>query len=658
MTLLLVAVALLAGGAFLAPPLAGRPRAARAVNLACTVCGCLAGLAPALFVLSGGDIPELRLPWPVPLGEMSLAIDPLSAFFLIPVFVVGLTAGVYGEGYLEAAHGHLPTASVRFFFLLLTASMALVVTARNAVLFLASWEVMALAGFFLVCAEDGDARVRRAGFIYILCTHAAVLCLFIMFAVMGSRAGSMDFAAMKAAMPGPGPSLGGLFALALVGFGMKAGFMPFHFWLPEAHPVAPSHASAAMSAVMLKMGVYGLLRFISLSPAVPAGWGVVFLVLGAASALLGVLFALAQRDLKRLLAYSSIENIGIIGLGMGIGALGLAHGNQTLAALGFAGALLHVLSHSLFKSLLFLGAGAYNQAVGSRNIEGAGGLLRRMPWTSLFAWTAAASACGLPPFTGFIGEWVLFRGFLGGGLSGDSRSIVFGAAVLALLGGLAAACFTMAYGTLTLGEPRGASAREAKDPDGLMLWPMALLATACLAVGLFPGPVARAAALSAASIGGLAPAESARALDAVMAPLALIGAIGAAAVVLSWLFWSLRQALLRRRTVALQPTWGCGFTLPSPAMQYTASSFAQPLLLVFRGLMPSEVELRPPVGYWPERAGFRSSLPDPLLDRCLLPAAEVVERSLAFLRRAQHGHLQLYLLHVLLFLIVLLMWKL
>ncbi len=658
MSLLIAAVSFLAAGALLSLLLAEFPRASRAAALACLALGCLSGLLAALFVLAGGDLAPALIPWSVPLGEIRLAIDPLSAFFLVPVFVVGLAAGVYGEGYLEAARGHLSPAGVRFFYFLLTASMAVVVCARNAVLFLAAWEVMALAAFFLVSAEDRKPEVRRAGLIYLLCTHAGTLCLFIFFAVLGSRAGSMDFAALRSAMPGPGPSLAGLAALALVGFGMKAGLMPLHFWLPEAHPVAPSHASAVLSAVVLKMGVYGLLRFISFCPSVPESWGVVLLALGSASAVLGVLFASVQHDLKRLLAYSSIENVGIIAMGMGLGCLGLSRGNHLLATAGFTAALVHALNHSLFKSLLFLGAGAYHQALGTRGIEGAGGLLRRMPWTSLFAWTAAAAACGLPPLNGFVGEWLLYRGLLGGGIAGATRFVAFAAAALALVGGLGAACFTMAYGALTLGEPRGPAARGAKDPGGLMLWPMSLLGAACLALGLIPGPLARAAARTAASIAGLAAGPAASAADGIAAPLALVGALGACALALAGLLWLLRRGLLRGRAVEAQPTWGCGFTRPSASMQYTASSYTQILALAFSGLLGREVSAQPPSGYWPQRAAFRSRTPDPVLDRALLPASAFVDRSLAVVRRLQHGRLQYYLLNVLVFLLAVLLWKL
>lgn len=656
--LMVVAVLFLVTGAFLSLLLAGYPRASRMVTLYCLIAGCLSGLIPAFMVLAGGELFPIRIPWSVPMGELFLALDPLSAFFLLPVFVVGLAAGVYGEGYLAASHGHLPTAAVRFFYFLLTASMAVVVCAHNAMLFLAAWEVMALSAFFLVCSEDRKPEVRRAGLIYIVCTHTAILCLFVLFAVLGARAGSMDFSAMKAAMPGPGLTLTSLFALALVGFGLKIGFMPFHFWLPEAHPVAPSHASAVLSAVVLKMGVYGLLRFISFCPVVPESWGVVLLALGAASAVLGVLFAMVQHDLKRLLAYSSIENVGIIMMGIGLGCLGLAHGSPTLAAVGFAAALLHVLNHSLFKTLLFLGAGAFYQALGRRDIEGAGGLLRRMPWTSLFAWIAAAAACGVPPLNGFIGEWLLYRGLLGGELAAGARYAVFAAAALALVGGFAAACFTMAYGAMTLGEPRGQAARDAKDPGGLMLWPMALLSVACLAIGIIPVPIARAAARGAAVIGRLAPASASSALDGILAPFALIGALGACVIGLAGLFWVSRRFLLRARIVETQPTWGCAFSRPSPTMQYTASSYTQPIVRVFQGLLGTEVEAHPPSGYWPASADFRSRTPDMVLDRTLSPASAVMERGLAVVRRVQHGRLQYYLLYVLVFLVLVLMWKL
>jgi formate hydrogenlyase subunit 3/multisubunit Na+/H+ antiporter MnhD subunit len=657
MNALVLAVAFLAAGAVLALALSAYPRASRWASLLCLSGGCATGLALALTVLAGGEASAFRAAWSVPMGEISLALDPLSAFFLLPIFAVGLACGVYGEGYLEAAGRHLSPAFVRFFFFLLIASLAVVVCARNGVLFLAGWEIMALAAFALVCAEDPEPGVRRAGLIYIICTHAGILCLFVLFAVMGARAGSLDFSAMKTAMPGPGRTLTGLFALAVAGFGMKAGFMPLHFWLPEAHPVAPSHASAMLSGVVVKIGIYGLLRFLSLCTSVPESWGLVLLAIGASSGVLGVLLALAQHDLKRLLAYHTVENIGIISLGLGLGCLGLSHGSAALTTVGFAAALLHVLNHSLFKSLLFLGAGAYDQALGTRDIEGAGGLLRRMPWTSLFSWVGAAAICGLPPFNGFVSEWLVYYGLLGGGLGG-ARVAMFSAAALALIGGLAAACFTKAYGALTLGEPRARAAADAVDPGGLMLWPMALLAASCLAIGTVPAPFVLAAARCAATIGGLAPEAAAPAVADALRPLAIVGVMGSFALGLAGLLWLWRDSLLKLRDVGAGPTWGCGFSRPTARMQYTASSYAQPLSRAFEYALAPEFRFHPPSGYWPKASSFHSRTPDPALDRALLPASDALERALAVVRRVQHGRLQYYLLYVFGFLLCVLLWKL
>src|SRR5436309_904152 len=333
--------------------------------------GSLIGLIPTISVLRGAPSPVVRLPWEVPYGSFFIALDALSAFFLLPIFVLSAVAAVYGSEYLQAYREKKSLGASWCFFNLLIASMALVVIARNGVLFLVAWEVMALASFFLVTFEDEHESVREAGWIYLVATHLGTVFLLALFILLGREHGSLDFDRFTASA---GSSV--VFLLAVIGFGAKAGFMPLHVWLPEAHPAAPTHVSALMSGVMIKTGIYGIVRMLGfLGPPAP-WWGWVLIGAGAVSGITGVLFALAQHDLKRLLAYSSVENIGIITMGLGVGVLGLSSGTPWLAALGFVGALLHVLNHAIFKGLLFLGAGAVLTATGTRDMERLGGLLR------------------------------------------------------------------------------------------------------------------------------------------------------------------------------------------------------------------------------------------------------------------------------------------
>ncbi len=299
--------------------------------------------------------------------------------------------------------------------------MTLVLVARNAVLFLSAWELMAVSSFFLVTFEHERESVRSAGWIYLVATHLGTGFLLAFFILMGRETGSMNFDVWAAQGIHTQGLAGILFLMAVVGFGTKAGFMPFHVWLPEAHPAAPSHVSALMSGVMIKTGIYGLLRAFTFLGAPPLWWGWLFIGIGLSSGVLGVLFALAQHDLKRLLAYHSVENIGIIALGIGVGLLGQNTGSPALVALGFGGALLHVLNHALFKGLLFLGAGAVAHSAGTREIDRLGGLLKQMPWTAATFLIGAAAISGLPPLNGFVSEFLIFLGAFKGGISGGGE---------------------------------------------------------------------------------------------------------------------------------------------------------------------------------------------------------------------------------------------
>lgn len=618
------------------------------------VLGCLVGLVPALQALLFGERLWLRLPWMPPYGSFSLEIDALSGFFLVPIFLLCGLAAVYGRSYLAALGGRRRLGPAWLFFNLLVASMALVVTARNGLLFLVAWEVMALASFFLVCLEHEKRHVREAGWTYLVATHLGTAFLLVLFALLGPAGGSLDFEQFSAAgLSGP------LFLLALVGFGAKAGFMPLHVWLPEAHPAAPSHVSAVMSGVMIKTGIYGFLRILTFLGPAQTWWGVTLVAVGAVSGVCGVVFALAQHDLKRLLAYHSVENIGIIALGLGVGVLGLANGLPALAAIGFAGGLLHVLNHALFKGLLFLGAGAVLHGAGTGEIEHLGGLMKRMPATGLCFFVGSAAICGLPPLNGFVSEFLIYLGaFRGGGLSAFEVVLPCIAVIvaLALIGGLAVACFTKAFGIVFLGEPRSQDAARAHEPSRAMLAPMIVLAGLCLAVGL-AAPLALRGVAPAVQVLLPSGVSAAAEFADVGSWLATVSLAGGLFLVLAGLLAGLRLLVLRGRPKGRGVTWDCGYAEPTPRMQYTASSFAQPLAEMFRHVLWTRERIIPPEGCFPKAAAFHSETPDVAGERLYGPLFTGLTNAALRLRWLQHGRIQIYILYILVTLLVLLVWK-
>ena len=503
MFLMLLAVSILVLSGVLSLVLGRQARRATVTGVGGAVLGGLIGLVPTVSVLWTGRVETWRGAWQVPLGSFSVQLDALSAFFLLPILGLATVAALYGGEYLMAYRSRKNLGAAWFFFNLLVASMVMVALAQNGVLFLLAWEIMSLASFFLVTFENEQETVRQAGWTYLVATHLGTVFLLVLFLLLGRQAGSLDFDRFLAASGSIAPMAGVAFSLALIGFGTKAGFMPLHVWLPEAHPAAPSHVSALMSGVMIKTGIYGLLRTLTFLGPPASWWGWVLIGIGLVSGLGGVLFALAQHDLKRLLAYHSVENIGIIALGLGVGVLGLALHQPALAVLGLAGGLLHVLNHALFKGLLFLGAGAVIHATGTRDIEHLGGLIRRMPWTAAMFFIGSVAICGLPPLNGFVSEFLIYVGaFTGLGLSGVS---VWGTATiagLAMIGGLAAACFTKAFGIVFLGEPRSELA-HVHEAGWAMLAPMAVLAIGCVAVGFLAPQVVAAMKPVIGSVTGL-----------------------------------------------------------------------------------------------------------------------------------------------------------
>jgi formate hydrogenlyase subunit 3/multisubunit Na+/H+ antiporter MnhD subunit len=589
------------------------------------------------------------------LGSFSIALDPLSAFFVVPVLGLCALAALYGAQYLETYASRRPLGPSWFFFDVLAASMLMVAVARDGVLFLVAWEVMSLSSYFLVTFEDEKESVRQAGWTYLVATHLGTAFLLMLFMLLARESGSTDMAAAAAVSPRLASTV---FLLALVGFGTKAGFIPMHVWLPEAHPAAPSHVSAVMSGVMIKTGIYGILRVLTLLGAPPAWWGWTLVAVGGVSGILGILFALAQHDLKRLLAYSSVENIGVITIGIGVGLLGKTHGLPLVALLGFGGALLHVLNHSLFKGLLFLGAGSVLHGAGTRDMEHLGGLLKRMPWTGTSFLVAAAAICGLPPFNGFISEFLIYLAAFSAVVQGQAA---WGAAVIAalsLIGGLALVCFTKAFGVVFLGEPRSERAAQAHESGWAMRLTMAASAAGCLFVGLF-GPVVLCwAARAVGQSAGLPPAEFPAAWQRLMVLLQSISAGAAWLLGLVLLAAALRAWLLRGRRLGCSVTWDCGYAAPSARMQYTASSFVQPITELFASFLRTRERASGPEGYFPSPASYSTETPDVLRERLYRPAFEGAMRVVWKTRWLQHGRIQLYVLYIALTLLTLLVWRL
>jgi formate hydrogenlyase subunit 3/multisubunit Na+/H+ antiporter MnhD subunit len=645
MNLFLAAVAVLFAGALVSAT-AGKNPWANAAGPVFAVIGSSLALAGSVAALAGHSWEWM----PFQAAQDSilsihLVMDPLSAFFCAVTGLITGIAAVYGHGYLKGhSHGKNLGASWGF-YLVLTASMLLVETARDGVLFLVAWEIMSLSSFFLVIFEGEKPEVLKAGWIYLVATHFATAFLMVMFMILGSgEAGFGSFAVPQALKSV-------VFILAVVGFGTKAGIAPFHVWLPEAHPAAPSHVSAVMSGVMVKAGIYGILRICTLLGVPELWWGWLLVTIGAVTGVGGVLFALAQKDLKRLLAYSTVENIGIIALGMGLGLIGISTGHPVMAALGIGGGLVHVLNHAVFKSLLFFGAGSVLHATGGKNMENMGGLMKRMGKTGSFFMLASAAICALPPLNGFVGEYLIYLGsFKAFSVKYGANSALAGILVisaLALIGGLAAACFTRAAGVVFLGEPRTPEADKAHESSAAMTGSMGVLAVLCMVLGVTGPYVLGLVRPVVQVIAGRSPAMDDVLLEtgANLFKISLAG-IGLVAAVL--LIRAVRSAFLSKRAVRESVTWDCGYTAPNARMQYTASSFSDPVITMFNPVLRSRKNVGKPVPLFPLSAAIETKTPDVILDRLFTPvfvfAASVADR----LHRMKKGFNQVYILYIVL----------
>jgi len=647
--LALAAIACLAASGLAAAGARGRgPACADRIGAVLVAAGAGLGALSACLALAGrGD--QLVVQTSLPGGALVFGVDALSALFLLPVVAVTLACSIYSLAYFRASDHPREAGRLRIAYGLTSAGLLLVLVARHGLVFLAGWELMAIAAFFAVTAEDRDPDVREAGFLYLVCTRASTLCLLALFALFWIATGSLELVAAPLGRI-PLSLQSAIFALALAGFGLKAGLVPLHIWLPPAHAAAPTHVSALLSGVLIKAGIYGLVRVVSLLPEAPLWWGESMLGVGILSAVLGVAFALAQHDVKRLLAYHSIENIGIIAIGLGLALVARSLSRPEIAVLALAGALLHVVNHALFKSLLFLAAGAVVQATGIRSVDSLGGVAKAMPVTAFCFLAGAVAIVGLPPLNGFISEFLIYTGLLRSVAFETGRAwllAVLAVPALSLTGGLALACFAKVVGAVFLGEPRSATARAAREAPAAMLGAMGALAGLCAAIGLVPSLIVPALTAACATVLSL-PA------DVIRAPVAALSLLNLGVLALCALVGVALGLRLLRGPRGAAGTWDCGYAAPGRRMQYSASSFGELLVRAFEFALRPRVDAPRLAAVFPGPASFHSDVPDLMLDRVVSPASRALARGLNHLRALQQGSIHAYLLYVWIALVALL----
>jgi hydrogenase-4 component B len=637
--------------------LAGNNNRASLSAIISTWIGCVLVAIPVVNTFTGNIVPPLDLVWGMPGGMLSFGMDTLSAFFCLPFLIVSPLAALYGKAYLKKSNKTL--GAHWFFFNLLVASMLLLLVARNGLLFLVVWEIMAVSSFFLVMHDHEQEKVSQAGWTYLVATHIGTAALLAFFAILGSDTGTLQFDGIMAKSNTVLP-IGLLFILSIFGFGVKAGFFPLHVWLPEAHPAAPSHVSALMSGVMIKTGIYGILRTMVLLGYNDAYLGWALVIIGVISGITGVVFALAQHDLKRLLAYHSVENIGIITIGIGAGVLGMAWKIPALVFLGFGGGLLHVMNHALFKSLLFLGAGSVGNSTGTLDMELLGGLIKKMRWTAATFLIGAAAISGLPPFNGFISEFYIYFAGITGTHAATPGPIILAACIfvsLALIGGLAVACFSKAFGIVFLGEPRSTHTEQAHETGLEMRIPMIILAVLCIGIGMAAPLTVELVKSPLYILAGNYNLDFDSVISATKLVFSKIVMLFSLLMAVAGIMYLLKYLMTRGRREKITGTWDCGYARPTGRMQYTASSFAQPLTELFRSILGMKKSGKAVTGYFPGEAQFHTDTPDVAREKIFAPVFRIIYRWVTPIRQLQHGNLSGYLLYIAITLIILLIWK-
>jgi hydrogenase-4 component B len=646
----------------------GQVRVARLLTVLTGVLGGLLQSTISLMTLSRGQTIAWVVPSGLPFADISLRLDPLAALFTLALGIVAIATSIYAYGYTASITSGRRAGTLGFFVNLLLLSLSLVFTAANVLVFLTAWEVMTLSAYCLVSFEHQVEETREAGILFFIMSHVGTGFLILGFLLLSQWNGSFEFSAFH--FQNDPVRYGILFFCFLLGFGVKAGIVPLHIWLPAAHPVCPSNVSALMSGIVIKTGIYGLVRVWFEFLGVPPVWAALFVLsIGLASGLIGVLYALIEKDLKRLLAYSTIENAGIILIGLGASMLFFSLGKPALAAIALIGSVAHIFNHALFKSLLFLGAGSVLHGAHTRNMELMGGIIRRMPVTAALFLVGSIAISGLPPLNGFISEWFIYQSLLAGfGSTPAITRLLFPVAgsLLALTGALAAAAFVKAFGITFLALPRSTKAAEAHESHWSMLFGMGTLAIGCVVLGLFgsrllwiidPIPqqlLAEHPAASLVTAGGFALSSGtphggtasnlgiAALLAALMGVTVLIGfALGLGA----------------RRRVGV--TWDCGLPGLTEENEYTTTAFSKPIRMVFAALFQPtreivrQFDISP---YFPKSVAFESEVEQTFEDRLYGPIKTKVFDFATWLRQVQAGSLHAYLAYIFVTLVILLLF--
>lgn len=646
-----------------------KDKTSRIVGTCGCVFGCASGVYGSVLCLLGRRAESRLEAWNAPFASLNLGLDNLSALFLIPVLVVGAMAGLAALRQTPGEYAANRPREHWLFYNLMLAAVVLTALARNAILFLFAWEVMTVASFMLIENDQRDGKAR-GGWVYLTAGHLGAACLFVMFCLLGQDAEKLDFSQLKAV----GTTASAVFVLACVGFGGKAGLFPFHAWYAESYPQSPGHVGATLSGTVGSMALYGLVRTLDILAAgtpPPYWWGAALTLAGLGTAVAGALRSLSARDLSRLLAWSSVENYGLVATGLGLGLLGAAEGDPLLSLLGFTAAVLHVANHALSKALLFIASASIYAKSGTRIIDRMGGLAKVLPGTASLFLIGGLGAAAVPPLNGFAGEFLLLLAAFTGVAepattgTGITSILLIAVAGIAVAGGLAAAAFMKAFGFVFLGTRRS----PGKYPDGAerpaRLIPAATLALAAAAMVVFsPRILSFIRPTAERLVRGWLAASTDKPLADVWSELNpesyLISVLfGTATLAFALLAaWAARKLMVMRKPTRTAPTWDCGYAAPDSRMQYNASSFARPLQENFMPLVALDEKTERPDGFFPKRGAFDLWVRG--IDRAwgYRQMFELVGRVAAKVRRIQTGSVQMYLLYMAAALVALLFWKL